>query len=290
MTKVDKIAWDHYSSLNEIHRLQRVNPFIRFNCNIKDDLTPNYNKDLNIGVVIGTYGGLSPYIKLQLYYLKEINKIDNILVVDDYSDERNQLANYCKQLNIDFASTPIHLPYIKNVGSNGDTYCFYKGLQWAKEHNIDILVKLSKRLIPQFNWKSNFIELIHQTDALTYSSYCIKDRFNFRTECVGMDVNSWSHFLNVMNFYLSQHYIIFAEYWFHELAKTLSFYNKSKKWSEYQNTLQYDKSGYAHWYDILGDDRYSTSRRHDGVLWHMYNTEEDYINCLKKLNIENIKN
>ena len=81
-----------------------------------------------------------------------------------------------------------------------------------------------------------------------------------------------------MNWALSNEYTIFAEFWFHELAKTLSGNNFSKKWAKYAAKTPYLHSGYVKWLDILGTNRYTKENRNEKVLWHMFSSSEDYYN------------
>ena len=43
------------------------------------------------------------------------------------------------------------------------------------------------------------------------------------------------------------------------------------------------RSGYVHWKDLLGVDRYSKQGRRDGVLWHQYSRNEDYLLASEKV-------
>lgn len=274
-------AKNWYHNPLEYNRMTRYFPHI-FNGNLGNDKTyiPDYS-NINLGVVVTTYGSYE-YIKLQIYCLKYIAHVDNILIVDDFSNEQKQLKELCSKNGVDFISTPRKLPYEVNVGSNGDTAGFYYGLRWAKEKNINLLVKLSRRLIPYFDWTKNLIDLAKKSDAITFSSYCERDKFNIRTECMGMYVPAWSEnfVLNSIAQTVNNDLIVFAEYWFHEIAKILSYKNESKKWKKFEHNqnLGYLRSGYALWLDILGTNRYNKDNRNEKVLWHMYSTKEDYTN------------
>jgi hypothetical protein len=192
----------------------------------------------------------------------------------------------CESYNVDFYSTEKPMFYKSCVGSIGDTNAIYEGLLWAKNKNLDILVKLSRRLIPCYEWKSKLIELAKESNASTFSSYCTKDPFNIRTECIAFNVNVWTkqYPLQCMKFTIDNELVIFAEVWFHELAKTLSGNNFNEKWLTYckNNNFGYLHSGYAMWQDILGTCRYTDENRHIDTLWHMYNKPEDYLNELNK--------
>ena len=283
-------AMKWYEHKNEMTRLMRVFPQLcatEINNFKVDPYVLNYNNDIKIGVVIGTYGSV-PYIELQLYYLTVVNGIEHVLIVDDHSDKSSELYDLSKKYNVECVSTQNKLPYIPCVGSNGDTAAFLFGLQWAKNHNLDILVKFSRRLIPCYLWIDDFKKLAMRTQASTFSSYCIKDRFDFRTECVGMNVNLWNNNFTItrLSWFLNKNFTIFAEFWFHEIAKYISFKNKSAQWNNWvkDNCKNYFRSGYAYWFDLLGDDRYTSHKRHKDVLWHMYSTPEQYLEKLLPIN------
>lgn len=272
------------------HPIETIRMLRYFQFNIKFDntvdYTPHYSNNPEIGVVIGTCGSL-PYIKLHLHYLKNINGINKILVHDDCSNEKDELKKLCDQYNVDFYSTNSPMFYKEQVGSVGDTNAIYQGLLWAKQNNIEILVKLSRRLIPCYEWKTDLIELVKSSDAITFSSYCTKDPFNIRTECMGMYVPAWTkqYPLQCMQFTIENEIPIFAEFWFHELTKTLSGNNYSEKWFNYckQNKFGYLHSGYAHWKTIAGTCRFNNDNRHENTLWHMYSKDEEYLNKLNEI-------
>ena len=243
------------------------------------DLTPNYNKNLKIGVVIGTYGA-TPYIDLSLHFLKNVNKIDKILVHDDCSPEREKIKKLCNEYNVDFYSTTENMWHKTCIGSIGDENCFYEGLKWANKNNIDVLVKISRRMIPCFNWVDNLKSLILESDGLTFTSYCTRDPFYFRTEMIAMNVKAWTtpYITNIMEWYIKNNFPVFAEYWYHELARQLDYQNFSIKYNEYKKDhfSGYKKSGYVQWLDTLGTCRYTNENRREKVLWHQYCTENDY--------------
>lgn len=281
---IDKsLKW--YFHPSEIVRMLRYFHFnSKFDNNI--DYTPHYTNNPKIGVVIGTYG-CTPYIELQLYFLKYINKIKHILIHDDCSPYTQELLELSKQYNVDFYSTKHRLWHKTNVGSIGDTNAFYYGLQWAKVHNIDILVKLSRRLIPCFEWTNNLINLAKETDATTFGSYCTTDPFNLRTEGIALNVEIWTKEYPMFNlaWTIQNEYSIFAEFWMHEMAKTLSGNNYSEKWFNYVKKSKngYLHSGYAIWKDILGTNRFNSDDRAGYTLWHKYSSINDYLNVSKQI-------
>ena len=80
----DEISLKWYFHPNEIVRMMRTK--IYDNIDLKTDLTPNYTKNLKIGVVIGTYGAM-PYIDLGLHYLK------NVIIPIPPKREQSQIAS-----------------------------------------------------------------------------------------------------------------------------------------------------------------------------------------------------
>ena len=277
-----------YFHPNEIMRLMRVRLFSHIDPRI--DLTPKYEKDLKIGVVIGTYGAV-PYIDLGLHYLKNVNGIQNILIHDDCSNKQQELQALAKNYNVDFYSTPKNMWHKSCIGSIGDQNCFFEGLKWAKEKKLDILIKFSRRLIPCYNWLDNFKNLVIESDGITFGSYCTKDLFDMRTECLAMNVNAWNNnfSLSEMHKLITNEYPTFAEFWMHDMAKILDGQNFSEKYNKWKKDhfIGYQRSGYVLWKDLLGICRYNDVERHNDVLWHMYSKEEDYYK--KSINIFNDK-
>ena len=236
--------------------------------------------------MIGTYGSV-PYVDLQLHYLKNVNGINKILVHDDCSDKQEELKALCKSYNVDFYSPERQQFNYDGIGSVGDLHAFFIGLHWAKQNNIELLVKISRRLIPCYEWKSNLINLIKESDATAYSSYCTKDPFNMRTELLGLYVPAYTqHYpLTCMAFSIKNDFAVFAEFWWHELVKRISGNNYSEKWFNYIKNSKhgYDHSGYCMWQDILGTCRFNNENRHENTLWHHYSKKEDYLCELNKI-------
>jgi hypothetical protein len=110
---------------------------------------------VKVGIVIGTYGTI-PYVHLQLESHKRFHPTIPLLVHDDASNQGTELKQLCDQYNVDFMSNPKRLGW-----HGGDWSVFTDGLKWAKDRNIDILIKISRRLIPLVNITDDLIELIN---------------------------------------------------------------------------------------------------------------------------------
>jgi hypothetical protein len=278
------VSLQWYFHPNETVRLMRTRVFDNINKDIV--LSPNYTSDLKIGVVIGTYGA-TPYVDLGLHYLKNVNEIDKILVHDDCSPEKDKLKKLCDDYGVDFYSTNENMFHKGCIGSIGDQNCFFEGLKWAKENKLDILIKFSRRLIPCYRWVDDFKKLVLKSDGLTFSSYCERDLFPIRTECMAMNVNAWAneHTMNVFEFFINNKFCTFAEFIMDNIAKQLDFQNYSTKYEEYKksNKTGFTYSGYVHWYDLLGTCRYNDKNRHSDVLWHMYKSDNEYFKEINKI-------
>lgn len=270
-------------------KYQYVSPSFAYGGNIINT-TPNYNHNIKVGVVIGTCGS-SDIIRLQLHYLKNINKIENVLIVDDYSQEQDLLKTICDKYNVDLIISPYELPYIHLIGCSGDNYCIYKGLEWAKNKKLDVILKFSRRFIPCYKWIDDFKNLVKKSDGITFSSYSDKMKMGFRTECFGMNTNVWNNdvVMNNIKYIIDNDIPILAEYWYHNIAKYLDYYNHSKTWLEFkkQQNMTYERSGYVMLKDLMGTCMKSNINRNPNVMWHMFCNEDDYKQKIKSiLNIE----
>lgn len=211
------------------------------------DYTPHYSENPEIGVVIGTYGSV-PYVDLQLHYLKNVNGFNKILVHDDCSDKQEELKALCKAYNVDFYTTERQQFNFNGIGSVGDLHAFYQGLLWAKQNNIEFLIKFTEDFIPCFEWKSNLINLIKESSGITYSIYLDNENYNisFNSDVICFYVPAWSsnYPLQCMLFTIQNEMPVCANIWLHELSKTLSGNNYANKWISYytNNKINYLRS------------------------------------------------
>ena len=274
------LAW--YLHPNEVVRMMRckvvdaINPLI--------DVTPKYGSDIKIGVVI-TDDASYAHIDLLLHYLKNVNKIDDILIYDDGRNEG--LSKLATEYNIDIYSSLKKYKSYAFKGSIHEQNAFYKGLKWAKDKNLDILVRFSSMLIPCCEWVSSFKQLVLDSDGVTFSSYCPKCQLPIRVECIGMNVNAWTNdfTMNYMKFNVENELIVFPEYWIDSMAKQIdgqNFSKKYRKWKDSHYTGQL-RSGYVHWYSILGKCRLTKDDRMNDVLWIDYTSKEEYFNKINEV-------
>ena len=107
----------------------------------------------------------------------------------------------------------------------------------------------------------------------------------FRTECFGMNVNAWNNdvVMNNIKYIIDNDIPILAEYWYHNIAKYLDYYNYSKTWLKFklQQNMTYERSGYVMLKDLMGTCMKSNINRNPNGMWHMFCNENDYIHKSK---------
>ena len=229
-----------------------------------------YNdRNLKIGVVIGTYAAL-PYIHLGLESWKRNYPHVSMLVHDDCSRSQNALEKLCLDYGADFESNSFRMPPCV-----GDLTAYYGGFEWAKEKNIDILVKMSRRFIPLFDWTKELIDKTQETQYATYTSYCDYFNFGFRSECVAMDVKTWekNHLISSIKQKILVCEELFVEGYLHDLARRLEgkVCNQNTLYAQ-NNPRPIEKNGYGI-LDFMGDTRVKYKK---DLLWHDSNIYVEY--------------
>lgn len=216
-----------------------------------------------IGMIIGTFAAV-PYVHLQLEARRRMYPEVPLLVHDDSSKQQERLRKLCAEYGADFLTTEERLP-----SHNGDLSCFSRGLQWAAEHGIEFLLKLSRRWV----WKEDFRPSLlasFETGAPTVTYHTRTYGFGFRSECVAMKVSEWntpSIRSQIASKIAERVPGVFVERYIHVLAMEIA---KRAKWSGPNKTG--DRTGYAPW-PFMGDDRHS---RHPSRMWHNSESAEDY--------------
>lgn len=118
-----------------------------------------------LGAVIGTYG-TPQYIDVQLKSLRKVQGDIPILVIDDHSPQWEEVAILSRKHKAEFIVNEARLNHWA-----GDLNVFRKGLIWAKENNIDLLLKLSRRRIVYKSIVQELLNLANQTYKLGISFY-----------------------------------------------------------------------------------------------------------------------
>jgi len=172
-----------------------------------------------------------------------------VLVHDDSSGDEN-LLNICRLYQCDFMSTSFRRGHFA-----GDVSALYNGLLWANKNNFDILVKMSRRLIPLFDWTQSLIETIQTDPSHTYGNRCDYWRFPLRTECVAYQVSHWLNHLE-------------------DLQKVII---------KNTDSIEYDIFNIAKTYSVwkrIGSNR---MKRMSDIMWHDCWKDEEYTQALKEI-------
>ena len=107
---------------------------------------------MRAGVILGSYN-YPRLIETQIKLIRECNGADTpILVSDDCSPGCMDLPDYDSQFttllkivednNVALWCSPDRLGHV-----GGDLACYYLGIQWGKMHGLDVVCKLSQRLL-----------------------------------------------------------------------------------------------------------------------------------------------
>ena len=139
-----------------------------------------------LALVIGTYGSV-PYVHLGLETRRRHYPGVPVLVHDDCSPQRDELAEVCREYGASF-----QVNSAKRFHTVGDLSVFLGGLSWARRLGADLLVKFSRRFVPLFDWTPALLELALESQEATFSNVCRNLMWGFRSEVVGMHVRSWA--------------------------------------------------------------------------------------------------
>ena len=227
------------------------------------------NKAIKTGLVIGTYASV-PYIHLSLENWQRNFPHIPVLVHDDCSPKQAQLKELCKKYGAAFSSNTVNRGH-----TVGDTTSFIAGWSWAKDHDIDILVKFSRRFLPLYNWLPDLEALARLTQYPTFSNVCHNLKWGFRSECVGMHIPTWerANVLDTIKKEVIWKQEMFCEHFWHEMARRVHSFTSPANISY---TLKHPKddwcSGYAPW-PLLGTDR---TKKVEGLIWHHSCTPDEY--------------
>lgn len=234
---------------------------------INSPLERLYDSPPNIGIVIGTYGAI-PYIHLQLEARKRFYPDLPCLVHDDLSKDFLALGKLCDSYGAEFVTTPKSLGHVW-----GDTACFIQGLLWAEKRGVELLVKISRRMIPLNSFVEPLTDLALRSQHATFSNHSVTWGFGFRTEFQGMHVRSYlnerllqdyRNRVNVGN----MHCGLPEAYW-HQVWAAGVCPESGKAWEDANPSPH---GAYAA-FDWMGTDR---AQRNENFLWHNANSPKEY--------------
>jgi hypothetical protein len=139
-----------------------------------------------LGLVISTFGSV-PYVALGLAVRQKLYPTLPVLVHDDASDQRDELARLCEQHGVDFQTNSARLGH-----EMGDVASLVGGLRWAADKGIELLARMTRRFIPLRDWTGHLAEVALATQFGTYGRECKTHRLPIRTECLAMYVRDWA--------------------------------------------------------------------------------------------------
>lgn len=137
-----------------------------------------------IGLVIGTHG-TPAYVAMQIKSRLLFEPDMPMLVHDDCSQRIEEIAAMTKSSGVDFDCTLLHCGHIK-----GDLACFKNGLLWAKNIDVEFLVKMSRRYIPIVSWTDDLCRMMDDKSQ-TFSSVNRVFNMDFSTHLMAMRVSEW---------------------------------------------------------------------------------------------------
>ena len=211
----------------------------------------------SIGLTISTFG-TPDYIQLAMEVMKNNGIKIPVLVHDDSSGDEN-LQHVCRGYKCDFFSTPFRYGHFA-----GDVTSVYNGLIWAENNKIDILVKMSRRFIPLFDWTKSLLETVKKSSNFTYGNRCNYFNFPLRTECVAYVVKKWINDLE-------------------DLKKVITKYaNPPFRNLTTGGHIEFEMFNMAKNFGIWNEIGNNRMQKMSNILWHDCCGESDYENHLKK--------
>jgi hypothetical protein len=237
--------------------------FSHLDSKFKVRLVPNKP---SIGLVIGTYGSPA-YIHLFLEVAKAHFPVP-ILIHDDCSDKQCELKRLTGQYGCDFSSNNERYGH-----GSGDIAVFAEGLAWAKNKGLDILVKMSRRFIPLFDWRPSLIQTALKSQHITYTNHCEYFKFDFRSECVGMYVPEWSKYIEDLRTLATIPVEVEKDMmeFVSEFPKPTCVVNETYLRANYEN--KYCQQ-YGVW-DTIGSNRMKINPQ---IIWHDHCQPASYLN------------
>ncbi|HYE55079.1 MAG TPA: hypothetical protein VD996_09560 [Chitinophagaceae bacterium] len=146
------------------------------------------------GIVIGTYSAV-PYVHLQLESARRHYPHVPILVHDDCSSEEAALRSLCNRYGADFQSNAA--AFHQRLGRYGhyglgDLSVFLHGLVWAKEKNVDVLLKLSRRFLLLRDVSLELQEIACNNPSPLIGAHYKDHPKTARTNCIALNVPHWN--------------------------------------------------------------------------------------------------
>lgn len=224
--------------------------------------------DPAVGIVIGSFRWPS-LVELQCKVIRASCGNIPILISNDDPESHDALSSICDKFSDVMLST--NSERIGHTG--GDIAAFYKGIQWGADRDLDVVAKLSQRMIiHRTRWMQESALNLLRSDLPVAGKRCRgKAPFDFRTECVLMNIAEWNR-PEILDRLKPR------QYWNDEplglCAETIIF----------RILRDLLRGIYLPWNTILGEDR--ASRDYEDVLWHGNTHEDEYRSLGKHYGVE----
>lgn len=153
---------------------------------------------MKTGIVIGSYN-LPQLVRLQLTLIRDHCGEVPVLVCDDNSSGNGlepesgskfaELFDLCKRSGAILWSNPDRLGHV-----GGDLVSYYVGLQWGKATDLDVICKLSQRMLIDLpRWLQDSSAGLLASGHATGCQSCFEGphRLPLRTEAILFDVSQW---------------------------------------------------------------------------------------------------
>ena len=151
----------------------------------------------NVGVVIGHFDQ-PDFLELNIRLIREHCGLCPILIADDCSDGSEPTPKPYSVAGrlLQFAQlgAQVHLwPNAQRIGhAGGDLSAFWKGIIWARHHRIDVLAKLSQRLLIDIpDWLDDWAAKLIESNLAVAGRGCSAHGWKVRTEAMLLRVEAW---------------------------------------------------------------------------------------------------
>ena len=223
----------------------------------------------SLGIVITTFGA-TPYVHLTLESLRRIGSGARVLVVDDSSGDCN-IQDLCKSYGAEFATSTSRRGHVR-----GDLAGIIHGYRWAIDHNLDLLVKLSRRFIPVHDGFSELLSTFFASPFSTASAPCTAIGFPFRSEAFALKLDAWEQTRGVrfLEAFLTSGRTMYTEVMLYHVAAAIQ--NQSRS-----HDVSTETESFYRWL-YLGTNR---KIKNINYLWHEANTIQEYVDLAHELRL-----
>jgi hypothetical protein len=266
---------------------------------------------MKLGIVVGTHG-TPAFVHLHLEVSRRLYP-EKILVVDDSSSDSDKIKNICEEYDADFLPEAgfkrsfddgtykvcINCKQKKltindicqqcNRHFLGDISLTASGLRWAKNNNIELLVKFSRRFIPLYDWRQELLRIALTTNYPAYTSWDEDSKFGFKTEAAAFTVDDWIKYGAVDIMENCKPALAESFMWANclrlfeikKINKQKFLFDEFRPVDPYWHLIKNYQLGYGQWF-IAGTAR---SQKLSWRLWHHTNTPADYLSLANSLEI-----